>query len=304
MKQTSTLILFLTFLSTSFAQFFPGGLPGAGQVVTTVGTIGRNIYQAKQMQEQNKEREEFEANYAAIVADADTLYNRGKYEEAISGYNLALSIKQEQYPKDQIGRATIEIARARREAYQLLIDKSDSLYAEMSYDAAIAGYKEALSIKSEQYPNDQVLKANAEIARWKKVHFSGLLISDTRIDELSSKAYSDDPYSDFVRPGKYASMEQYLTYSGYQVLDGIAVPANTRLIVYNEQNFKGKVLLDVTGPAIISNSRLKNTPDAAETHVKNYSLPVLQSLFPQSVRQWSATDMQTWLKGSMEIIAD
>ena len=142
------------------------------------------------------------------------------------------------------------------------------------------------------------MKADQE--RWKKVHFSGLLISDTRKDELSSKAYSKDPFSDFVNPGKYNFIENLLVYSIYQTLDGIAVPENRRLIIYSEPNFKGTVLVDIVGPAIINNSSKKNSPDSAEIQTREFSKP-LQERFPQSVRTWSVSDMNAWVKGSMEI---
>ena len=70
-----------------------------------------------------------------------------------------------------------------------------------------------------QYPKDKIKEATADQERWKKVHFSGLLISDVRQDDLSSGAFSKDPYSDFIKPGKYNLITNLLVYSSYQTLD-------------------------------------------------------------------------------------
>lgn len=282
-----------------------GQIPTIGQnpqpVFGAVSRMGREVYRADQAKKAEQEQQERENNYAATVALGDTLFARHQYEEAIVQYNAALNIKQEQYVKDQIARSNAEIAREKRQAYQLLIDRADSLFAQQNYDLAIEVYTTAIKERNEQYPKDRIEEVKAEMERWKKVHFSGQLISDLRIDNFSSKAYGKDPYSDFLKAGKYPLTDQFLIYSGYNGLDGIAVPANTRLIVYSEANYKGKVLLDVTGPVLINNIGKKKDSDALENQTKAFADP-LQRTFPPSTRQWSENEMNSWINGSMEII--
>ena len=294
-------LLFFTlfFFSKLFGQFNIGA-GGAYQVVNAVSTLGREVVRAVEYKKEKQEIEQREAEYNNLVQQGNQLFDQGRYREALEVYNQCLSYKQEQYVRDQMARCNAELARIEREEYQLLIDKADSLYNQLNYTEAIAVYTEALAKKDVQYPKDKIKEATANQERWQKVHFSGLLISDARQDDVSSGAFSKDPYSDFIKPGKYNFISNSLIYSSYQSLDGIAVPENMRLVVYSEPNFKGTKLLDITGPAIINNGSKKNTPGAMEIQSHEFT-PPLQSHFPQSVRTWSLNDMKSWVNGSMEI---
>lgn len=294
-------LLFFTlfFFSELFGQFNIG-TGGAYQVVNAVSTIGKEVVRAVEYKKEKQEIEQREAEYNNFVQQGDQLFDQGRYREALDTYNQASQIRQDQYVRDQVARCRTELARIEREEYQLLIDKADSLYKQLNYQEAIAIYTEALTKKDVQYPKDKIKEATEDQERWKKVHFSGLLISDIRQDDLSSGAFSKDPYSDFVKPGKYNFISNLLIYSNYQTLDGIAVPENMRLVIYSEPNFKGTVLLDITGPAIINNGSKKNNADAMEIQSREFTAP-LQAHFPPSVRTWSVNDMKSWINGSMEI---
>ncbi|ASS48022.1 MAG: hypothetical protein A3D31_00975 [Candidatus Fluviicola riflensis] len=286
-------------LQTVYGQL-PVAQPGMGQVFSTVSSMGRGLRQANEAQKREREEEERDYMYTNFITLADTFYNRQQYEKAISQYQQALLYKNEQYPKDRIVLATAAQGRLNGDPYQLAVDKGDSLFALSQYQPSIERYNEAITLKSgEQYPRDQVTKANLELARWKTVHFSGLPIAGQRVDEQSSKAFSDDPWSDFVVAGRYAWTDRALTFSNFTELDGVAIPANTRLIVYSERDFKGTVLLDITGPAIVYNSAgIPPTGFFTET----YTTPLLQETFPPAVRTQSNSDMHLWINGSMEIL--
>src|SRR3989344_4872199 len=247
-------------LQTVYGQL-PVAQPGMGQVFSTVSSMGRGLRQANEAQKREREEEERDYMYTNFITLADTFYNRQQYEKAISQYQQALLYKNQ---------------------------------------PSIERYNEAITLKSgEQYPRDQVTKANLELARWKTVHFSGSPIAGQRVDEQSSKAFSDDPWSDFVVAGRYAWTDRALTFSNFTELDGVAIPANTRLIVYSERDFKGTVLLDITGPAIVYNSAgIPPTGFFTET----YTTPLLQETFPPAVRTQSNSDMHLWINGSMEIL--
>lgn len=300
MKQI--LLLFILFAFT--AVFGQVGLStnGAQQVVGAVRTLGREVVRATEQKKAKEEQEQRDAEYNAYVQQGDQLFDQGKYREANTQYNQALRYKQEQYVRDQMARCNTELARIDREEYQLLIDKADSLYKQLKFQEAVRVYKEALTKKDVQYPKDKIKEATADQDRWNKVHFSGLLISDIRLDDQTSEVFSKDPYSDYIKQGKYNLIQNLLIYSSYQTLDGIAVPANTRLVIYSEPNFKGIRLLDIVGPAIINNGIKKNTANAADIQSREFTTP-LQFHFPQSVRIWSTSDMKSWVNGSMEIIS-
>ncbi len=298
MKQA--LLLFILFgFSSVYGQVLLGTY-GAQQVFGAVTTLGREVVRAAEYKKTKQEQEQREAEFNAFVQQGDQFFDQGKYQEASEQYKQALSYNPLQYLRDQIARCDAELARISREEYQLLIDKADSLYTQLNFQQAIETYTKALAKKDVQYPKDKIKEAKADQERWTKVHFSGLLISDRREDELSSRVYSKDPYSDFIQPGKYAVINDFLVYSNYQTLDGIAVPANMRLVIYSEPNFKGTILLDVVGPAIINNVNKKN-PSNSDIQTREFIAP-LQEKFPQSARTWSVNDMKLWVKGSMEII--
>ncbi|MNK01851.1 Tetratricopeptide repeat protein [compost metagenome] len=295
------LLSFLLFgLSVAYGQFTIGP-QGVQQIFGAVTSVGREVVRAAENKKEQQEQERREEEYNNMLAQADALFASGQYREALDSYNTALRIKQEQYVRDQIARCNAEIARAERQEYQLLIDKADSLYARENYPAAIETYTAALERSNQQYAREKIAQVKADQERLQKVQFSGLLISDRRVDDLSSKAYSKDPYSDFIKPGKYTIIEDVLVYSSYQTLDGIAVPANMRLVIYSEPHFKGEVLLDINGPAIINNVSKKSVPVSAEAHERDFTAP-LQDKFPRSVRTWSMNDMKAWINGSMEIL--
>jgi len=132
------------------------------------------------------------------------------------------------------------------------------------------------------------------------VHFTGLVMSDNFWEGHTSKAYTEDKYSEFLTPGKYGRIGDYLPNAVKFTFDGIAVPSGTRMIIYSGTNFTGSILVDVIGPAIINNVKWKNDPRYKSANTKNF-VPELQGEFPQVVRQWSVSNMHEWQNGSIEI---
>ncbi|WP_430406282.1 hypothetical protein [Fluviicola sp.] len=213
--------------------------------------------------------------------------------------------------------------------YLTLTTKADDFMIQQKYDAAIQLYKEILKEREDSYAKDRILEAEALIEKQQKeeeirkkdkmlyekaelassnkldkhtVHFTGALMSDVSSSKYwTSEAFNrKDPYSDFLQEGRYNDIAHDLQKSTDFTLDGIAIPANTRLIVYEKPNFTGEILLDVTGPAIVNNGYRISNKRFKELSSKQF-YDALQSNFPQSVRSWSKTNMHTWLNGSMEI---
>ncbi|MCF6342470.1 MAG: hypothetical protein L3J31_06660 [Bacteroidales bacterium] len=101
----------------------------------------------------------FEADYAKMLAEADSLFGEKEYARAREKYESALEAKpDDSYPKERL--ATIEnifeeeaAQQKKDEAYNLLIAEGDRLFSDGSYDLAVKKYREAQSLKSsEQYP--------------------------------------------------------------------------------------------------------------------------------------------------------
>jgi len=134
-----------------------------------------------------------------------------------------------------------------------------------------------------------------------RAFFSGLLISDEYVDSHISVIYEVDGYSEYVGAGEYSDNRKAFPKSVATTFDGIAVDKGTRVVLYSKKKFRGKVLLDITGPAIINNIAWVSDARIKDFINKEFDEP-LQSNFPVSCRQWSASDMNKWSKGSVKVI--
>ncbi len=125
--------------------------------------------------EGNKQRD---AQYAALIKEADGLFGKKDYEGAKAKYAAASDIKdQEAYPKgkikecqaflDELAKKAEEERKAKEleEKYKAAIAKGDAAFKEKKWDAAKAGYNEALGLKAaEKYPKDQLAAIDIAVA--------------------------------------------------------------------------------------------------------------------------------------------
>jgi tetratricopeptide (TPR) repeat protein len=124
---------------------------------------------------QGEKQAEVDANYTAIIADADKFFNSGKFEDSKSKYEAALKIKEEQYPKDKIAEIAAKLvelsdASAAAEAqekidaeYDALIVEADALFSSEEYTTAKNKYEAAVAVKEEQYPKDKIAEIAAKL---------------------------------------------------------------------------------------------------------------------------------------------
>lgn len=134
-----------------------------------------------------------------------------------------------------------------------------------------------------------------------RVFFTGLLVGGYYENVGVSETFKVDQYSEYVGYGEHKSNARAFPKAVQSTFDGIAVGPGTRLIIYSEQDFKGEVLLDVTGPILINNKRWKDDSRYNVAHDKTFPSH-LQALFPPAKRMWSKTDMHQWSYGSCKII--
>lgn len=114
-----------------------------------------------------------EANYNSIIKQADALFTAKKYEEALTQYEAAVKIKPtEKHPNDRLieidgilkAAKSANLANAQLDSeYKALIASADALRDQKKYEDAIKRYQEALAKKQEQYPKDEIAKAEAAI---------------------------------------------------------------------------------------------------------------------------------------------
>ena len=106
--------------------------------------------------------------YDAAIKDADAKFNAKDFAGAKTKYQEASGLKTgEQYPKDQIVKCDAEIAKKGiQDQYNAAIKDADAKFKAADWTGAKAKYMEASGIKAEeQYPKDQVVKCDAELAK-------------------------------------------------------------------------------------------------------------------------------------------
>ena len=128
-----------------------------------------------------------------------------------------------------------------------------------------------------------------------KVHFSGLLMGKTYVKDWVSVAYKDDECSNIVSDGEYPSNQKAFPKAVATTFDGIAIAPGTRLILYEKQNFEGKVFLDKEGPAIFIHNKYKTAKQ-----YKDLLSDTSWSAYPKNVRH--EVSMAGWDNGSCKII--
>ena len=135
------------------------------------------------------------------------------------------------------------------------------------------------------------------------VHFSGWYLSDR--DEYPwrdcSKIFEEDEYGEYVGQGYYPDNTKILPKSMRNTFDAVAVRKGTHLIIYSEPNFKGRKVLDVTGPMLIENVYAQRSYGKLMRYTFSGEL---QEMFPPERRQWSSENMHSWANGSCKIICE
>ena len=119
--------------------------------------------------EQQQGDAKLEAEYAALIKEADGLFTRKEYEPAKAKYQAALGLKEELHPKTRMKEIDTILADLAKKAeeerkakellekYQAAIAAADAAFKAENWDQATAKYTEASGVKPEEkYPKDQL----------------------------------------------------------------------------------------------------------------------------------------------------
>lgn len=128
--------------------------------------------------------------------------------------------------------------------------------------------------------------------------FTGLLAGDRQETRWISEIFVVDLASEYVGAGLYRLNAQAFPNAVATTFDGIAISAGTRVTIYSESDFEGEVLYDRVGPAVVNNSLFQFSEPYA-SFINGPWKPELEAIFPQSVREWSETNMHDWSQGSL-----
>ena len=132
-----------------------------------------------------------------------------------------------------------------------------------------------------------------------RAHFSGILMGDNFSSGWLSEVYVEDQYSEFVGAGLYPNNQQAFPKAVSSTFDGIAIDAGTKVTIYAGANFEGEILYEKIGPATINNVKWESYSQASNV-MENWKEP-LQTNYPQSVREWSESNMHDWSYGSLMV---
>ncbi|MFC2102331.1 hypothetical protein ACFLS7_04995 [Bacteroidota bacterium] len=159
-----------------------------------------------------------EAAYAQAIVNGDSLLAADLLVEARGEFEKASGLKPEEaYPKTkltEIDNALQDIARLKAldEQYQGEIATGDRLFAEKSWDPAIAAYQKALEIKpKEVYPIQKIAEIDSvtqEIARQLKIDNDYALLI-TQGDQLFSSKSLDSARMTYARAGELRPEKSY-----------------------------------------------------------------------------------------------
>lgn len=128
--------------------------------------------------EDERKAKELQAQYQAIIADADAAFGKKEWDAATAKYTEAGGLKPtEKYPKDQLAAITAAKAAADKaadaerkqkeldEKYAAAVTAADAAFGNQEWDAATAKYTEAGGLKpTEKYPKDQLAAITARKA--------------------------------------------------------------------------------------------------------------------------------------------
>ena len=127
--------------------------------------------------------------------------------------------------------------------------------ASAATDSAISNISNCCECEPERAIIDSIPKVPQENCG---VHFSGLFMGSSYKSGFTSEIYKVDDCSEYVGSGFYPDNELAFPKAVFSTFDGIAIDKGTRLIIYSQKKYQGKILLDIIGPAVINNIYHKN----------------------------------------------
>ena len=238
-----------------------------------------------------KEKTRIESEYKAAIAQADNLFEKKDYTNALTEYRKALAIKaNEVYPKDQIRKIDETVAENRRSeeearkqelekqnlAFNQAMANADKSFSENDFNTAKTGYETALSIK----PNDPTAKDKygqteaklAQLARNTQAYNKAVTEANNK---LTAKQYPE-------AKEKYLEALQYLPDSDYPKRQ---VAEIDELLAQQEAEAKTKREFDLAvteGESLLKNKDLAKAKDA---FMKAYNLIPSEVVPPKRISE-------------------
>lgn len=128
-------------------------------------------------------------------------------------------------------------------------------------------------------------------------------LPDIEIIVTDGPRHPTEPYGEYLILGEYPhNLTGYLHRSHVNTFDSMLIPEGIRVIFYSQHGYLGTVLFDGVGPAIIYNNLWNGHDHHGGVLTNSLGHPDLDARFPNSVKQWSDSNMHSWVGGSLKIM--
>ena len=131
------------------------------------------------------EQKKLDEDYQKLVNDADSRYKAGKYDESVSLYTKANTLKPiEKLPSEKILEINgiLAVSKLKDENYTKAITAATDLYNSRNLPGAIKSYEEALTIKpAEKYPQDRITAIKAETKAIDENYSKAIALGDSKL---------------------------------------------------------------------------------------------------------------------------
>ncbi len=145
------------------------------------------------------EQQALEQQYESAIAQGDAYLDKNQWDEAITAYKQAKSIKpSEQYPENQLNRIAQlrEIEQSKATAYAAAIKSGDASYESKAYEEALKAYQKALENKPDaDHPANRIEEINILLQEQKQLADKDYNEAIERADRL----FAEKDYNTAVR---------------------------------------------------------------------------------------------------------
>jgi tetratricopeptide (TPR) repeat protein len=148
------------------------------QKIQEIDTRLAELATAKEQEQAAAEQAKIDAKYQGLIAEADGMLENDNLEDAKSKYQEALTVKSEAYPQQKIDEINNRLSQlANQEAaeeaaaeqakidaeYQGLVAEADQLFEASKFEKAKSKYREALTVKNEEYPQNKIKEIDSKL---------------------------------------------------------------------------------------------------------------------------------------------
>lgn len=141
-------------------------------------------------------QKQIDAQFANLVKDGDSKFNAKRWEEALSAFQSAMVLKNDETLKTKIATCESEITKVKdlEDQYNQYITDGDTYFTAKNWNDAKTAYQSAMQIKSDKYLIDRLKSIDIVLqqeADFEKQYQSFIIIADAKIAEKQWKSAID-----------------------------------------------------------------------------------------------------------------